>query len=247
MFYRTSYSRNNDNVNQDLNTNQYFDLKSIDYKISEKEIVVTIQFDDKTVVQKIVSEDINQLHDGSIVDIIFDSNNLLKIVERYKLSENTRSDPINYINYDNQFELLQIAVPSVNDSFLNMDYFINIPTIIKITSNMDIIEENDKIIYLRDFLPKLNFINEVPSSISKNDVIELQFNVMWHDQLYTHPITVYPKARQGYVNKTKVITKDGIGSFKFVPLYLDSGDIVEIELGYKHRSNVLNANILIEE
>lgn len=262
MFYRTSIFRTkfgnygdekNDEYTKTNLPGYYFDLQSIDYNITEEKIVMTIKFVDKTVVEEVTRADIDLTHDGSAVGVIYDVNSVdmnrarLRIIEWYQVNQNTKSHPANYAQRGySQFKILQIIVPSLQDSLLNMDYVVNMPPSVEVTSNLEIINRDEPIKY-RHQLVKLNFVDEVPTSMSKNDVLELRFNTFWHDEQYFLPMTLYPKARQGYVNKTKVTTVDGIGTFKFAPLYLDPGDVAEVEVGYKHRTNALNAKILITE
>lgn len=62
-------------------------------------------------------------------------------------------------------------------------------------------------------------------------------------ELIERNCTVYLKSNSGYLSRTKVVLANGIGSTKFIPLGLDSGDVSTVKCGFKNFSNVVAKDI----
>lgn len=62
-------------------------------------------------------------------------------------------------------------------------------------------------------------------------------------ELIERNCTVYLKSNSGYLSRTKVELVNGIGSTKFIPLGLDSGEVSTIKCGFKNFSNIVAKDI----
>lgn len=256
MFYKTSHFFDSGQYDKSFieealanKPKKWYNVQSLNYQFTDDTITFKIVFENHEDTKIFKKDDLNYLHDGGVIAFMYDltRNGKIRIVEKFKITQNTKSNWDNY-RYEcrNIFIPLQIIVPSINDSFLNMDYLIDVPRELEVNSNIKIIQ-SDKVIRVYDLLPKLKFVDNIPETVSINDTIKFKFNVFWHDELYKIPLRTYVKADQGYVSKQKIITKDGVGEFTFKPLCLDPGDDAEVKIGFKHWSNVLNTKMIITE
>lgn len=94
-----------------------------------------------------------------------------------------------------------------------------------------------------DPLPKITV--EAPETCG-SDGCEITVNGFFHGEPLKRDMTLYLKTDCGYLARTKVLMKNGVAKVKFIPLGLESGDVADVKVGFKHFTNLRSVNITVQ-
>lgn len=92
-------------------------------------------------------------------------------------------------------------------------------------------------------LPKITV--EAPETCDASGC-EITVNGFFNGEPLKRDVTLYLKTDCGYLAHTKVLMKNGVAKVKFIPLGLESGDVADVKVGFKHFTNLRSANITVE-
>jgi hypothetical protein len=91
--------------------------------------------------------------------------------------------------------------------------------------------------YFHSTLPNVVFVTET-ATVAADDKVTLNFKLVNADgsDNTTESATIYLKTTAGVLNKTQVVTQNGVGSVALIASHLASGDVAKVSCGFKYFS-----------
>lgn len=151
----------------------------------------------------------------------------------------SKAHPYAYTNRVNG-RLISIGVPFSDSPFSDWNIIVSArdAELVEIKSGeTPVIAPDQQGKYFHSTLPTVEFVTET-ATVAADDKVTLNFKLVNADgsDNTTESATIYLKTTAGILNKTQVVTQNGVGSVALIASHLASGDVAKVSCGFKYFS-----------